>query len=127
MWFIILGLLIGVIIGIYAPIEVPQEFARYTAIAIMGISDSVFGAIRADLQHQYKTNVFISGLIFNMALAVLITFIGDRLGIDLYLAVLIVFTFRIFANLAKIKAIAVEKYLTKRRGVGGDKTPVEKS
>jgi len=95
MWFVIIGLLIGIVIGIYTPVEIPMDFARYTAVGILGISDSILGAIRADLQKKYSTTIFLSGLFFNMGLAILITYLGDKLSLDLYLAVLVVFTFYI--------------------------------
>ncbi len=115
MLFGIIGLAIGIIIGIYAPIAIPIEFARYTAVAILGILDSVLGAVRSDLQKKYDVTIFISGLIFNMILAIFITYIGDRLGLDLYLAVLVVFTIRIFTNLGTIRYSFLTKYIGKKR------------
>ncbi len=107
--------MIGIIVGIYTPVDIPMEFARYTAVGILGILDSLMGAIRADLQKKYNTTIFLSGLFFNMVLAILITYLGDKLSLDLYLAVLIVFTFRIFANIATIRYAFLEKYIGKKR------------
>lgn len=115
MWFIFIGLIIGIIIGLYTPVEIPLEFARYSAVGILGILDSLMGAIRADLQKKYNTTIFLSGLFFNMILAILITYLGDKLSLDLYLAVLIVFTFRIFANIATIRYAFLEKFIGKKR------------
>lgn len=115
MWFALIGLLIGVAIGIFAPLSIPVEFARYTAVGILGILDSILGAVRADLQGKYDSSIFISGLFFNMALAILITYIGDRLGLDLYLAVLVVFTLRIFDNIATIRYSFLTKFLGRKR------------
>lgn len=115
MLYVLIGLLIGVGIGIGAPIEIPVEFVRYTAVGILGILDSILGAIRADLQGRYNITIFISGLIFNMILAMLITYFGDRLGLDLYLAVLVVFTLRIFANIGTIRYSFLTKFLGKKR------------
>ena len=115
MWYIFIGLTIGIIIGLNTPVEIPMEFARYTAVGILGILDSLLGAVRADLQKKYNTTIFLSGLVFNMTLAMLITYLGDKLSLDLYLAVLIVFTFRIFANLATIRYAFLEKSIGKKR------------
>lgn len=115
MWLGIIGLIIGIIAGIFAPISIPVEFARYTAVGILGILDSILGAIRSDLQKKYDVTIFISGLIFNMFFAMIITYIGDRLGLDLYLAVLVVFTFRIFANIGTIRYSFLTRPLGKKR------------
>lgn len=110
-----IGLIIGIIIGIFAPLTIPIVFARYTAVAILGIFDSIIGAIKADLQGEYRPSIFISGLLFNMFLAVAITYLGDRLGLDLYLAVLVVFTIRIFSNISIIRYVFLTKFLGRRR------------
>lgn len=115
MWYVFIGLTVGIIIGLYTQVEIPIEFARYTAVGILGILDSLLGAIRADLQKKYDTTIFLSGLVFNMTLAMLITYLGDKLSLDLYLAVLIVFTFRIFANMATIRYAFLEKSIGKKR------------
>lgn len=115
MLYAIIGVVAGVLIGIYAPFAIPVYAARYTAIAILGILDSLLGALRADLQKQYSHTIFLSGLVFNLVVAIVITLLGDRLGLDLYLAAIIVFTFRIFANLAKIRYTFLTPFLGKRR------------
>jgi small basic protein len=109
MYLIILGLSLGLIIGAFLQVDIPPEFARYTAVAIVGILDSLFGAIRASIEKKYSTTIFLSGLAFNMVIAVLITFMGDKLNLDLYLAILIAFTIRIFANIGIIKTTAFSK------------------
>lgn len=115
MLYVLLGLLVGIGIGIYAPLEIPVELVRYTAVGILGILDSILGAVRADLQAKYNITIFVSGLFFNMALAILITYIGDRLGLDLYLAVLVVFTLRIFSNIGTIRYSFLTRFLGKKR------------
>src|SRR3989304_8373851 len=99
----ILGILICLVIGYFFPVAIPVEFARYTAVGIMGILDALFGAFKSNLQKEFNIMVFVSGLLFNMFLAVIITWLGDRLSLDLYLAVLVFFTFRIFNNIAVIR------------------------
>lgn len=109
MYLVILGLSLGLVIGAFLQIDIPPEFARYTAVAIVGILDSLFGAIRASIEKKYSTTTFLSGLAFNMVIAVLITFIGDKLNLDLYLAILIAFMIRILANIGIIKTTALSK------------------
>lgn len=115
MWIILVGLTIGIIIGAYTPIEIPMELARYSAVGILGILDSILGAIRANLQSKYNSTIFLSGLLFNMVLAILITYLGDKLGLDLYLAVLVVFTIRIFRNIATIRYAFLSRFIGKKR------------
>ena len=67
------------------------------------LMDAVLGAVRAELDGVYDSRIFISGFVTNAVVAVLLTFIGDRLSLDLYLVALINFGFRIFNNVALIR------------------------
>jgi small basic protein len=97
------GLLIGVFAGLVLNVNVSFEFSRYSAVAILAALDSVLGAVRAELDGVYDNRIFISGFLANAIVAVLLTFIGDRLNIDLYLVALINFGLRIFNNVALIR------------------------
>lgn len=110
MYLIIIGLILGLVLGAFLKVDIPPEYARYTAVAILGMLDSVFGAIRAQIEGKYDTVIFVSGLAFNMAIAVLITYFGDKLNLDLYLAILIAFTIRIFLNLGIIRTTTIDHW-----------------
>jgi len=99
----LLGLLVGVLAGLVLNVNVSFEFTRYSAVAILAALDSVLGAVRAELDGGYDDRIFISGFLVNAIVAVFLTFIGDRLGLDLYLVALITFGLRIFDNVALIR------------------------
>ncbi|MBF6606195.1 MAG: small basic family protein [Candidatus Limnocylindrales bacterium] len=97
------GLVAGVLLGLVLKVNVSFEFARYSAVAIVVALDSVLGSVRAELDGVYDNRIFISGFVTNVVIAVILTFIGDRLGVDLYLVALITFGPRIFNNVALIR------------------------
>ncbi len=97
------GLGLGVLLGLLLQVDVSFELARYSAVAIVAAFDSVLGAARAELDGVYDNRIFITGFVTNALVAVLLTFIGDRLGLDLYLVALITFGPRIFQNVALIR------------------------
>ena len=99
----LVGLLVGVLLGWVSSVNIGFEFSRYSAVAILAALDSVLGAVRAELDGVYDNRVFVSGFVTNAVVAVLLTFIGDRLSLDLYLVALINFGFRIFNNVALIR------------------------
>lgn len=99
----VVGLLVGVLLGLLLDFSVGYELSRYSAVAILAAFDSVLGAVRAELDGVYDNRIFISGFVVNAIVAVILTFIGDRLGIDLYLVALITFGIRIFNNVALIR------------------------
>ena len=97
------GLVVGVLLGYFLNVNVGFDLSRYSAVAILAALDSVLGAVRAELDGVYDNRIFISGFLVNAIVAVLLTFIGDRLGLDLYLVALITFGLRIFNNVALIR------------------------
>jgi len=114
MYFIIIGLIIGILIGGVFQFDIPSVYSRYTAVAIMGILDSLFGAIKSEVDDKFDTFIFVTGLFFNILIAIIITYFGDKLNLDLYLAILIVFTMRIFQNIGAIKTTTLNKYRSKK-------------
>jgi len=111
-WLPVLGLLIGLIVGAALSLTIPAEYARYTAMAILAALDSVLGAIRAELDNEFDNAVFLSGFFINIILAGALTFLGDRLGVELYIAAIVAFGVRMFDNLARIR-----RQLLKRMGL----------
>ena len=103
MWLPAVGLLLGILLGLALSLSIPADYARYTAIAMLAAFDSVLGAVRAELEGQYDNETFLSGFVSNTVLAGLLTFVGDRLGVDLYLAAIVAFGVRLFNNLAMIR------------------------
>lgn len=103
MWLPIIGLLVGIIIGSLFSMNIPRQYSRYTAMAILAASDAILGAVRAQLEDQYDNKIFISGFCINGLLAGSLTFVGDRLGVELYYAAIVAFGVRLFNNLAIIR------------------------
>lgn len=102
-WLPLIGLLIGVVLGLAFRVSLPIELARYTAVGILAALDSIIGAVRAEMEGHFDSRIFLSGFYTNALLAAALTFLGDRLGIDLYLVALFVFGWRIFQNVAVIR------------------------
>jgi small basic protein len=103
MWLPLLGLAAGVMLGLALRLNLPIEWARYSAVGILAAMDSLLGAFRAELEGHFDARVFLSGFYMNALLAAALTFLGDRLGIDLYLVALFAFGWRIFQNVAVIR------------------------
>ena len=106
---IIIGCLVGVIFGMNAPI-IPYTYSGYLAIAIIAAIDSVFGGITAVLKGNFDLKVFVTGFFGNAILSILLTYLGQRLNVDIYLAAIIVFVGRMFTNLAIIRRYYLDKW-----------------
>jgi len=108
-WLPLVGLLIGLVLGVALTVTVPAEFASYSAVGILVALDSVLGALRAELDGEFETTLFVTGFLLNLVLAGGLTFLGDRLGVDLYVAAIVAFGVRMFDNLARIRRTLLQR------------------
>ena len=109
---ILIGCVLGAIIGINAPV-ISYTYSSYLAIAIIAALDSVFGGIASAINKNFDLKIFISGFFGNAILAILLTILGQRLNVDIYLAAIVVFVWRMFMNLGTIRRYYVEKWSNK--------------
>lgn len=110
---IILGCVIGALIGINMPM-ISYTYSGYLAIAIIAALDSVFGGIASTLNKNFDLKVFVSGFFGNAILSILLTYLGQKLNVDIYLAAIVVFVGRMFNNLAIIRRYYLDVW-SKRR------------
>ena len=109
---ILIGCILGALIGMNAPI-ISYTYSSYLAIAIIAALDSVFGGITSVINKNFDLKIFITGFFGNAILAILLTILGQKLNVDIYLAAIVVFVGRMFVNLAIIRRYYVDKWLEK--------------
>jgi small basic protein len=109
----ILGLIAGILIGTFIPYNIPNQYSSYVAVAILAALDSVFGGVAATVQGKFDMKVFLSGFFGNALLAAGLSYIGDKLNIQIYLAAVFAFGNRLFLNFAIIRRFLLNKYAKK--------------
>ena len=110
---IIIGCIIGACLGFASPV-ISYTYSSYLSIAIVAALDTVFGGIASNIKKNFDIKVFISGFFVNAILAILLTFLGEKLNVDIYLAAIVVFIGRMFNNLGIIRRYYLNK-LTKKK------------
>ncbi len=106
--------LIALIAGaIFAFITIgPQKgiSGQYLAVACLAGLDTVLGGLRSGLEGKFTNEVFITGFISNVVIAFSLAWLGDKILVDLFLAVALVLGARIFTNLSLIRRIVLTKW-----------------
>ncbi len=125
MLFTVIGIVLGVVVALFLPWVVTPGYSIYLAVSILAALDSVFGGIYASLRKNFNMAIFISGLFCNAALACLIIFFGEKLGLDLYLAVVVVFGTRLFNNFASIRHHIISNYAFLKKEISNEKNKEE--
>ncbi len=106
---IVIGCIIGALIGMNAPI-IPYTYSIYLSIAIIAALDTVFGGIASVINKNFDLKIFLSGFFGNAILSMLLTYLGEKLNVDIYLAAIFVFVWRMFNNLGIIRRYYIEKW-----------------
>ena len=109
---IVLGCIVGALIGVNMPM-ISYTYSGYLAIAIIAALDSVFGGIASTLKKNFDLKIFVSGFFGNAILSILLTYLGQKLNVDIYLAAIVVFVGRMFNNLAIIRRYYIDKWTEK--------------
>lgn len=110
----IVGLAAGISLGFILNISYPSEYSFYITMALLAALDSIVGAARAQLEGKYNMVIFTTGFFLNAVLAGLLAYLGDRLGVPLYYAAILVFGGRLFQNLGVIRRIVLDRYVLKK-------------
>lgn len=109
---IVIGCILGALVGMGGPV-ISYTVSNYLAIAIVAALDSVFGGITSVLNGKFDLKIFISGFFGNALLSIMLTWLGVKLNVDIYLAAIVVFVGRMFTNLAIIRRYYIDKWSAK--------------
>lgn len=109
---IIVGCIIGALIGMNAPV-ISYTYSSYLSIAIIAALDTVFGGIASVIKKNFDLKIFLSGFFGNAVLSMALTYLGEKLNVDIYLAAIFVFVWRMFNNLGIIRRYYIEKWTLK--------------
>ena len=125
---ILIGCILGALIGMNAPM-ISYTYSSYLAIAIIAALDSVFGGITSVINKNFDLKIFVTGFFRNAILAILLTILGQKLNVDIYLAAIVVFVGRMFVNLAIIRRYYVDKWIKiiKKRKVKSERRKIEQN
>lgn len=109
---IIIGCIIGACIGMASPV-ISYTYSSYLSIAIIAALDTVFGGIASVVRGNFDLKIFLSGFFGNSILSIALTYLGEKLNVDIYLAAIVVFVGRMFTNLAIIRRHYIDKWIDK--------------
>ena len=102
MWLPLVGLIAGLIIGALFPFIVPAVEAKYLAITALSSIDSVFVGFKARMNRHFNSTLFAIEFVLNTIIAIGLVYLGDIMNTDLFVAIAIIFSARIFYNLSSL-------------------------
>ena len=106
-WMPVIGLVTGFIVVYLSQYTIPAHLAPYLSpylsLAALAGVDSICGGIRAGIEGKFHDDIFLTGFVMNTILAGSLAYLGDRIGVDLFLAAVVTLGGRVFLNLSLIR------------------------
>lgn len=111
----IVALLVGVLLGFLFASPMTPLLGTYLGMAVIAGLDSVTGGSRSALEGKFQTDVFVTGFIANILIAFFLAWLGDKIGVNLFLVAAIVLGSRIFTNLSLMRRYALTRWHDSRQ------------
>lgn len=108
--YVIAGLTIGVLAGLNLNIGYSPEYAVYISLIILAMINTIINMICAKFKKEIS--ILESGLLLisDFAFALLLGYIGEQLGLPIYLAAVFAFGNNIYKKINIIMDVIVQKY-----------------
>ncbi|MGB4439777.1 MAG: DUF1290 domain-containing protein [Sedimentibacter sp.] len=114
MIYVAAGLVLGVIAGLNLDLVYSPEYAVYISLTVLAILNSIFNMLSENLNGELtpvKSLLFLTG---DLAFALFLGYIGEQLGLPIYLAAIFAFGNNIYKNLKIMINYLLEKYNKKK-------------
>lgn len=113
MLYVIIGLGIGILAGLKLNIGYNPSYAVYISLAILAIINSIVEMTSDNLKKE--VNVLKSGLylVADLVFALLLGYIGEQLGLPIYLAAVFAFGNNIYKNIRVIVDSLIKNIINK--------------
>jgi small basic protein len=102
--------------GVYlSQYTIPENLASYLSLAALAGLDAVCGGIRSGVEGKFQDNILLTGFAINTVLAALLAYLGDRIGVNLHLAAVVLLGGRVFTNLSLIRRYWLSQRLAQKQ------------
>lgn len=116
MWIFLLALIIGLLIGLFTNVNIPNAYYPYITLVILASIDALIAGVRSKNNKTYSNQYFVLAWLSNVAFVILFKALGDALGVDLAVALIVFLGMRIFYNFSKLRRTWFNK-LKRRRNL----------
>ncbi|MDD2493848.1 MAG: DUF1290 domain-containing protein [Tissierellia bacterium] len=110
MLYVIAGLIIGIIAGFKLNIGYNPAFGVYISLVILAIINTIFNVLSDNIKKEI--NILKSGLLLiaDLIFALLLGYIGEQLGLPIYLAAIFAFGNNIYSNIKSLMDLLIIKF-----------------
>lgn len=110
MLYVIAGVVLGVIAGLKLNVEYNPEYIVYISLAILAMINTIFNILCENFNGETKILKSVLYLFSDLLFALFLGYIGERLGLPIYLAAVFAFGNNIYKNMKIMLDFVIAKY-----------------
>jgi len=110
LFYVIAGIVLGIIAGLKFNVGYNPEYSVYIALSILAIINTIFNILCENLKGEIKTIKAVLLLVSDLAFALFLGYLGEQLGLPIYLAAVFAFGNNLYKNLKIMLDFVLEKY-----------------
>lgn len=109
MLYVIAGIVLGIIAGLKLNVGYNPEYTVYISLSILAMINTIFNIFCENLKGEVKTIKYVILLVSDLVFALFLGYLGEQLGLPIYLAAVFAFGNNIYKNIK----IAIDFILVK--------------
>ena len=120
-------LLLGVLVGVLIGKPLTGEIGVYVVVACLAGLDTICGGIRANLEGKFDGPIMVTGFLSNILIASALSWLGTKIGVEVFLVCAFIFGMRIFTNLSVIRRILLTKWTDRKAREAQERLDTERA
>lgn len=110
MLYVISGIILGIIAGLKLNVGYNPEYTVYISLSILAMINTIFNILCENLKSEIKIKKSTLLLAMDLIFALFLGFLGEQLGLPIYLAAVFAFGNNIYKNMRILIEFVVKKY-----------------
>jgi len=108
--YVVAGVVLGIIAGLNLNVQYNPEYTVYISLSILAMVNTIFNIFCENLKCETKIYRSTMYLFSDLAFALFLGYIGEQLGLPIYLAAVFAFGNNIYKNMRVMLDHVIEKY-----------------
>ncbi len=110
MIYVVTGVILGLLVGLNLNLVYSPEYAVYISIAVLAILNTIFNLLNLNTKGELTVVKSLTYLSTDLIFGLLLAYVGEQLGLPIYLAAVFAFGNSIYQNMRALVNFMVEKY-----------------
>lgn len=109
MIYAVAGVILGIIAGMNIDMVYNPEYAVYISLGILAVINTIFNMLSDNLKCEMTLTKSVMYLIRDLSFGLILGYIGEQLGLPVYLAAVFAFGNNIYKSIGEMINIVLEK------------------